>query len=177
MEKNKYISKMLRVEKLDEDHEDMPKVLSLYYESFPRNELIDFNSFYRSHLHGDVLSFYDEKEFVGFIALLTKGNITNILYFAIMPNLRGKGYGTQSLKQILLYFRPNRIILDVEDPDKSKNEAEKTKRTKRVQFYIRAGFKLTNIKYLWSNEYYVIMINNGGDLSQQEFFDFWKYRK
>ena len=99
------------------------------------------------------------------------------MYFAIEPNLRGKGYGTQSLKQIYEYYKQNRIILDVEDPFECNNELEREKRLKRIYFYERAGFKTTNIKYEWGNEFYVIMINKTGDLSKKEFWEFWKLRK
>ena len=157
-------------------HKDIIKVLNLYYNSFPENELIDFSMFFSSS-NGDVLSFYnDNKEFIGFAALITKNNISNLFYFAIEPNQRNKGYGTQSLKQICNYYQNNRIILDVEDPYGSRNEDEYRTRLKRINFYIKAGFRLTNIKYIWSNEYYIIMINKEGKITENEFWDFWKRR-
>ena len=176
-EDNKYFKGTLKMIILERDHPDISKVLELYYSSFPKNELLDFNLFYYSNLKGDVISFYDNDIFVGFASLLSKGNISNILYFAIESNLRGKGYGTQSLIQICHYFKNNRIILDVEDPFECNNEKEREKRLKRIYFYNRGGFKLTNIKYEWANENYVIMINNSGEISEKEFWEFWKARK
>ena len=139
--------------------------------------IIDFNAFYSPRFKSDVISIYDNNQFVGFAVILTKNNISNIMYFAIEPNLRGKGYGTQSLKQISEYYKNNKIILDVEDPFECNNEREREKRLKRIYFYTRAGFKLTNIKYEWGNEFYVIMINKNADLSEKEFWEFWKLRK
>ena len=139
--------------------------------------IIDFNAFYSPRFKSDVISIYDNNQFVGFAVILTKNNISNIMYFAIEPNLRGKGYGTQSLKQISEYYKNNKIILDVEDPFECNNEREREKRLKRIYFYTRAGFKLTNIKYVWANEFYVIMINKNADLSEKEFWEFWKLRK
>ena len=112
-EENQYFSNLLEMKKLDKNHPDLQKVLNLYISAFPQNELMNFNIFYTDHIRGDVISFYDNNKFIGFAALLTKGNISNILYFAIEPNLRGKGYGTQSLKQICNYFKIFKIILDV----------------------------------------------------------------
>ena len=176
-EENKFFKGTLKMNILDRNSPDINYVLELYYSSFPKNELMDFNVFYSSHLKGDVISFYDNDKFVGFASLLSKNDISHILYFAVEPNLRGKGYGTQSLIQICNYFKNNRIILDVEDPFECNNEKEREKRLKRIYFYKRAGFKLTNIRYIWGNEYYIIMINNTGDISEKEFWEFWKSRQ
>ena len=175
-EKNKYFSNLLEMKKLDRNHPDLKKVLNLYLLSFPKNELMNFNIFYSNHIKGDVISFYDNNNFIGFAALLSKGNISHILYFAIEPTLRGKGYGTQSLKQICNYFKNYKIILDVEDPFECNNEREREKRLKRILFYTRVGFKLTTIRYRWSNEDYVIMISNSDYISENEFWDFWNSR-
>ena len=64
-------------------------------------------------------------------------------------------------------------MVDVEDPDK--NEEKKEERLKRIHFYLKVGFKLTNIKYDWNGESYVIMIING-DITKDEFVSFWKNR-
>ena len=69
-----------------------------------------------------------------------------------------------------------KIILDVEDPFECNNEFEREKRLKRILFYKRVGFELTTIRYKWSDEYYVIMISNSDDISEDEFWDFWKTR-
>ena len=176
-EEPKFYNGKLKMNILDKNHPDINKVLLLYYSAFPKNELIDFNAFYSPRFKSDVISIYDNNQFVGFAVILTKNNISNIMYFAIEPNLRGKGYGTQSLKQISEYYKNNKIILDVEDPFECNNEREREKRLKRIYFYTRAGFKLTNIKYEWANEFYVIMINKNADLSEKEFWEFWKLRK
>ena len=177
-EDKKYITRTLKLVKINNAfHEDMIKILNLYYNSFPENELIDFSKFFFSSISGDVLSFYDNNQFIGFAATITNNNITNILYFAIEPDQRSKGYGTQSLKQICDYFKNNKIILDVEDPNGSYNEAEYGRRLKRINFYIKAGFRLTNIKYNWCNEKYIIMINNEAKITESEFLEFWKTRK
>ena len=176
-DEQKFFNGTLKMNILDKNHPDINKVLLLYYSAFPKNELIDFNAFYSPNFKCDVISIYDNNQFVGFAVILTNNNISNIMYFAIEPNFRGKGYGTQALKQICEHYKHNRIILDVEDPFECNNELERDKRLKRIYFYERAGFKTTNIKYEWGNEFYVIMINKTGDLSKKEFWEFWKLRK
>ena len=176
-EKKKFFSNTLEMRRIERYEPDFNKVLNLYNLSFPKNELMNFNVFYTSHLKGDVIAFYDNNKFIGFAALLSNDNISNILYFAIEPTLRGKGYGTQALKQICQYFNKNKIILDVEDAFECNNEREREKRLKRILFYTRVGFKLTNIRYNWNGEYYVIMMINSDNLPEKDFWDFWKSRK
>ena len=174
---NKFFSGTLQIIQMERNHPDMVKVLNLYNNSFPENELIEFDVFFSSKIKGDVISFYDNNQFIGFAALMSHENISNIFYFAIEPNLRGKGYGTQSLKQICQYFQNNKIILDVEDPFECNNEKEREKRLKRITFYKNAGFKLTDIKYNWMNEFYIIMIINSAEITENEFRNFWKFWK
>ena len=174
---NKFFSGILQIIKMERNHPDMNKVLNLYNNSFPENELVDFQEFFSSRIISDVLSFYDNNQFIGFAVLVSYVNISNILYFAIEPNLRGKGYGTQSLKQICQYYQNNKIILDVEDPFECNNEKEREIRLKRISFYKNAGFKLTDIKYNWMNEFYIIMVINSANITENEFRNFWKYWK
>ena len=157
------------------DKDNLDKIKSLYFSAFPENELVNFDDMVHSRiLNGNkIIAFYDEKIFVGFAIVITKFHICHILYIAIEKELRGKGYGTQAINNIIKYCQKNKLMVDVEDPDK--NEEKKEERLKRIHFYLKAGFKLTNIKYDWNGESYVIMIING-DITKDEFVSFWKNR-
>ena len=157
------------------DKDNLDKIKNLYFSAFPKNELLDFEDLIYSRIFkgNKIIAFYDENIFVGFAIILTKFHICNILYIAVESELRGKGYGTLALKNIIKYCQTNRIIVDVEDPDK--NESKREERLKRIGFYSKAGFKLTNIKYNWEGEDYIIMIING-DITENEFWNFWKNR-
>ena len=154
---------------------EINKIKNLYYSAFPKNELLDFKVFLsKNDFKGKkILAFYDKTNFIGFAITISRLKITNILYLAIESQLRGKGYGTQVLKNIGKFFQYNCIIVDVEDPDKT--EINKEERLKRIKFYLNSGFKLTNIKYFWEGEYYIIMALNG-DITENEFWNFWKNR-
>ena len=173
-EKNiKFKLKMKIINKKNEN--EIKKIKNLYYSAFPKNELINFDIFFsKNDFKGKkIFAFFDQTIFVGFAIIITKLKISNILYLAIESELRGKGYGTQVLKNISNFYQNNRIVVDVEDPDKT--EINKEQRLKRIKFYLNAGFKLTNIKYFWENEYYIIMVSNG-DITEMEFWNFWKKR-
>jgi len=174
-EKNiKYKLKMKIINKKNDENE-IKKIKNLYYSAFPKNELFNFDIFFsNNNFKGiKIFAFYDKTIFVGFAIITSKLKISNILYLAIESELRGKGYGTQVLKNISNFYQNNRIVVDVEDPDKT--EINKEQRLKRIKFYLNAGFKLTNIKYFWENEYYIIMVSNG-DITEMEFWNFWKKR-
>lgn len=173
-EKNiKFDLKMKIINKNNENEIKMIK--NLYYSAFPKNELVNFDDFLsKNHFKGKkILAFYDKTNFIGFAITISRLKITNILYLAIESQLRGKGYGTQVLKNIGKFFQYNCIIVDVEDPDKT--EINKEERLKRIKFYLNSGFKLTNIKYFWEGEFYIIMALNG-DITETEFWNFWKNR-
>ena len=157
------------------DKDNLDKIKKLYFSAFPENELLNFEDLIHSRVFkgNKIIAFYDDKTFVGFAVIITKFHICNILYIAIEKELRGKGYGTQALKNIIKYCQKNRIVVDVEDPDK--NEFKKEERLKRINFYLKAGFKLTNIKYNWNGEDYIILVING-DITEDEFWNFWKNR-
>ena len=157
------------------DKENIDKIRTLYFSAFPETELVDFEDLINSRIFkgNKLIAFYDDKIFIGFAIVITKFHISHILYLAVEYELRGKGYGTQALNFIIKYCQSNRLIVDVEDPDK--NESKKEERLKRINFYLKSGFKLTNIKYNWNGENYIIMIING-DITENEFWHFWKNR-
>ena len=174
-EKNiKYKLKMKIINKKNDENE-IKKIKNLYYSAFPKNELLNFDIFFSNNTFKGIkiFAFYDKTIFVGFAIITSKLKISNILYLAIESELRGKGYGTQVLKNISNFYQNNRIVVDVEDPDKT--EINKEERLKRIKFYLNSGFKLTNIKYFWEGEYYIIMALNG-DITENEFWNFWKNR-
>lgn len=84
----------------------------------------------------------------------------HILYLAIAPEFRSYGLGSVMLRR-LEALSPEGILLEVEDPDLSRNEEEFSIRTRRIMFYERNGLtlkksvKLTNFKHS-----YLLMTNS-----------------
>ena len=89
------------------------------------------------------------------IALIKKG--WNVL--AIDKEMRGKNLGKTMLEEFKNSVKERKIILlEAENPDATDDEQEKLARNKRISFYERLGFKVTeNLKYLLVNIDYKIL--------------------
>ena len=69
-----------------------------------------------------MLQFFDKEEggdaapptLCGFSNSITHGSITNIVYFAVKPELRSRGYGSQILQAIRRQHPDTRIVVDIE---------------------------------------------------------------
>ncbi|MBQ4547148.1 MAG: GNAT family N-acetyltransferase [Oscillospiraceae bacterium] len=148
------------------------KIEKLYIESFPENERFSFDMMLRNEKgHYETFAFYDNGNFCGFAILLNSLDISHIIYFATLPELRGKGLGTKALDAIGRIKSGMRIIVDIEReiPGCAENEI----RRRRKNFYLRNGYSETEVRYCWQEEYYEILVS-GGKLSREDFGNFWK---
>jgi len=111
----------------------------LYRSSFPKVERIHYGDLHSLSNcgEGDLLAILDGHDFAG-MAFMVAGELPCLLYFAVDPEFRGKGYGSRSLKLIRSLY--DRFFLFAEDPG---DEAEGGIRHRRLSFYARNG--LTDI--------------------------------
>ncbi|MDR1536761.1 MAG: GNAT family N-acetyltransferase [Clostridiales bacterium] len=70
-----------------------------------------------------------------------------ICYMAIVPDRRGKGYGSKLVSMIDDVFPQLDSIVEVEDPSLAKDEHEAIERSKRIAFYERNGFRALSARY------------------------------
>ena len=116
----------------------------LYEESFPRTERFPFNYVMKrsqkENIKFDI--FYDEDKFIGLSYIIIEKNIVFLLYFAVNNKYRGKGYGTEILKQLKEKYKNYIILLEVEKVEKDSNNYEQ--RVRRKSFYEKNGFYGTN---------------------------------
>lgn len=84
---------MINVKHIKKHSSDVKKIRELMTISFPDNEKIPFWFLLRrtSKNFVDFLSFYDEDLFVGFMYLITKGDLTFVLYIAVNNKIQSKG--------------------------------------------------------------------------------------
>lgn len=169
---------MLQVMRLTKSSKDVEAVKALYKSAFPKNERANFDSMLNYSETDDesfeILTVYDGELFVGFVVVLNSGDISHLLFFAVDEKLRSKGYGSEILKSVHNSKPDRRFIADVEKPDAKCNNNEQ--REKRIRFYSRNGYKMTDVEYRWNGESYVIMSCNG-DISKEEHKAFWKRRE
>ncbi|MBO4888467.1 MAG: GNAT family N-acetyltransferase [Firmicutes bacterium] len=170
--------KELTVKKVDWQTENLPEILRLYRAAFPQIERVDFDTYLDDPVGNlDILSFWDGSLFCGFAAFMTYDDLTQILYFAIEEDLRGQGYGSAALAAMRAYYG-GRIMADLEDPFCAPNDETRVERYRRVGFYERAGYRLTDVRFEWEGENYVMMISGGEQstpsLTMEEYESFWR---
>lgn len=158
------------------------QVKALYESAFPANERIPIK-----HLLDDKIKrefwgrIFDKDDgasgaapkFCGFSNSITHGSITNIVYFAVVPELRSRGYGSQILQVIHEQHPDTRIVVDIEVEEDSKDAEELERRNRRRDFYLRNGFGSSPVDYVWQGEHYRLL-TAGGTVTDKEFRDFWK---
>ena len=172
---NKQMLTMKRI--FEEDKEIYAEIKTLYDAAFPKNERKEIKYLLEKGQDvGEVYAFFDGEKFVGFTCLLNYHSICHVIYFAVAENLRDEGYGTKIIKAVCEAKKRKRVLVDIEmEEDDAPNEAQ---RVKRKEFYLRNGFKDTEITYRWEGDDYEIL-SYGGNCTKGEFRAFWSgiYKK
>ena len=151
----------------------LPQVKALYESAFPANERIPIKHLLDDKIKREFWAFFDGDLFCGFSNSITHGSITNIVYFAVVPELRSRGYGSQILQAIRRQHPDTRIVVDIEVEEDSKDAEELERRNRRREFYTRNGFDSSPVDYIWQGEHYRLL-STGGTVTEKEFRDFWK---
>lgn len=150
-----------------------PQVKALYESAFPANERIPIKHLLDDKIKREFWAFFDGDLFCGFSNSITHGSITNIVYFAVVPELRSRGYGSKILQAIRKQHPDTRIVVDIEVEEDSKDAEELERRNRRRDFYLRNGFDAAPVEYHWQGEHYRLL-SAGGIVTEKEFRDFWK---
>ena len=113
---------------------------------FPPNEHAPYNVIYwqlkKGSLKGLVLC-KGEYEVAYSIFTETSSEYTIVGLLAVYDEYRGHGFGTEFLKELKnIYSDRKGIIVEVEKPERAKNDAGRIVSQKRIKFYERAGFYL-----------------------------------
>lgn len=143
---------------------------SLYNSAFPPEErYLPFKETVEqfSGGRGELLVFADGDQFVGFVMTLPHPKLAYLYYFAIHPDLRSHGYGSQALTLIRDYYAGLPIAFSVEPEDEdAENLAQ---RLKRKDFYRRNGFHDTELFVGYNDCRFQIM--SSGETPSQKIMD------
>lgn len=155
----------IHLEKLS-TKEERKQARSLYQQAFPADERAPFwllsRKAHRSNV--DWWSIYDGDTWTGFFYVLHAGDLSYLFYFAVSPQHRGKGYGTQALCELKKRYAGRRIFLAIEQLDPAaENYAQ---RVNRKHFYERNGFSDLHKKLREGNVVYSLL--GIGDAVQKE---------
>lgn len=142
---------------------DKNLIKKLYYESFDKDERFPFWLLKKCSKEKNVRFnvIYNKDKVIGFQYIIEYDNIAYLMYFAINGDLRGNGYGSKMLKDLIKKYEI--VILSIE-----KVNHLNTNSIKRKQFYLRNGFYETN-KFIKDNgiEYEVLCTNKDYNITKE----------
>lgn len=147
------------------------KIKQLYETAFPEGEQIPWEDLMRlvGEMPLDFTAYYDGKEFIGFTIVYPRKSFNWYWYFAVRKELRGKGYGQQILTQLIEHYKGQTCVLDVESPTQVCDNMEQ--RRKRHAFYLRNGFRDTNVYRTYNDITMTIMMMGEGTFTMQDWDD------
>ena len=144
---------------------------SLYMSAFPDIERIPLESIHRGMTMSDVdyNVILDDGSFVGLAYTMTTDSLIYLIYFAIHPSLRSKGYGGRVLDLIKERAPGNRVFLNIEPVVESDNYDQ---RLSRRSFYEKHGLREFKIITAPDGNDFMTMIS-GSDLTEKEVLDIY----
>ncbi|MCD8347748.1 MAG: GNAT family N-acetyltransferase [Lachnospiraceae bacterium] len=137
-------------------------------EDFPRNERRPFSSMEKMTNEGKYASYgyHDDDQLLAYACyILTEDGMYALLdYFAVIPELRGHGTGSEFLQKLEDELPAhNGVFIEAESPDTAKTDEEVTLRRRRIHFYLSNGAVLTNTKcLLFDVDYNILYIGRSG---------------
>ena len=117
----------------------------------------------------DFTAYYDGEEFIGFTIVYPRKSFNWFWYFAVNEELRGKGYGQQILTQLIERYKGQPFVLDMESTTQVCDNLEQRKR--RQAFYLRNGFRDTNVYRTYNDITMTIMMRGEGTFTMQDWDD------
>ena len=121
--------------------ERIDQIRELYESAFPPDERMPFERVLQKRDAGTMtlLSVENEsREFLGFANITLCQDALALNYFAILPENRGNGYGTDVILELKGRYPERSIVIDIEDDEVESDNAEQRRR--RKAFYERLGF-------------------------------------
>ena len=111
----------------------------LYHRSFPRSERKPLAMIRKMQKQGvtDVWYMEEEGQFVGLAATINSPEIILVDYLAIHDKCRGKGSGSEALKQLRRQYAGKGVFVEIECLYEDADNYEERRR--RKQFYLRNG--------------------------------------
>ncbi len=155
------------------------EIRALYAQAFPKEEQIPWDDLLRlmEEMPLLVTAYYDGETFVGFTVVYPRQHANWFWYFAVVPTLRGKGYGQQILTGLLAEYEGQTLVLDIESPEQPSDNREQRRR--RHAFYLRNGFRDTHVGKTYDNIAYTILTNSDEPFTMTHYeallSDLWRF--
>lgn len=135
---------MLTIKKVTKKLKDYKSIIEIFDVSFPDEEKfpIWFLNTMALRKGFDFTAYYDEETLAGISYTIESETQIFLFYLAVNPAARSKGYGSQILE--ILKSKNKEVVLNIEPLDE--NSANFTQRKRRVEFYNKNGFTLSDYK-------------------------------
>lgn len=144
---------------------------SLYLGAFPECERTSLEALHRFSEEGHVnyMAIWDDG-FRGLVYTVEDDSLLFVLYLAVDPDNRGRGYGSSALEAVHDLAAGRRVFLNAEPPDEG---ADRDVRTIRISFYRDNGFSDSG-KVTFSDGQRFLLLHRGGAVSMDEAAAFYR---
>ncbi|WP_372518563.1 GNAT family N-acetyltransferase [Candidatus Ruminimicrobiellum ovillum] len=158
----------MKTKQITKTNADDEQLKSLYQTAFPENEQIPWDDLIRliDKMRLDFTAYYEDDKFVGFTIVFPHEPFNWYWYFAVVPELRGQGKGQKILSALIEKYKGKTCVLDMESPKQECDNIEQRKR--RHAFYLRNGFRDTNLYRKYDNLEMTIMIMGDAVFTMQD---------
>lgn len=141
-----------------------------YEKSFPKEERYITLDKMIEQENTELYCLVNEEEVLGFVYLIFYKNMIFILYLAVNIGNRSKGHGSYILKWCLNKYEDRNIYLNIDEVKKDSKDYET--RLKRLKFYFKNDFFITNYISEEEKESFNILSNNMEiDIEQYKLLD------
>ena len=147
------------------------QIKQLYQTAFPEDEQIPWEDLVRliGEMHLDFTAYYEGEDFIGFTIVFPHEPINWFWYFAVLPELRGQGKGQEILTTLIEKYKGKTCVLDMESPRQECDN--KDQRERRHEFYLRNGFRDTNLDKKFEVVEMTIMMIGESTFTMQDWDD------
>jgi GNAT superfamily N-acetyltransferase len=158
----------MKTKQITKSNANDEQIKFLYQTAFPENEQIPWEDLVRliDQMQLDFTAYYEDDTFIGFTILFPHKKFNWFWYFAVIPELRGQGKGQKILTYLIEKYKEKNVVLDMESPKQECNNKEQ--RIRRHDFYIRNGFRDTNLYRKYDNLEMTIMIFGNDIFTMQD---------
>lgn len=148
---------------------DNIQIKQLYESAFPENERIPWPDLMRliDEMHLDFTTYEDNNQLVGFTIVYPGPKVNWFWYFAVKEELRGQGMGQQILTRLIQKYEGKTCVLDMESPYQAPCPNPE-QRSRRQQFYLRNGFRDSNLFKSYDDIEMTMMIIGPESFSMQD---------
>lgn len=140
---------------------------------FPANELKPLDMIFKLVSRGryDCYGLVENEEIIGYAFLNRLEGREDYLvdYLAIASDRRNHGLGAELIELLAQKLvDANSILVEVENPEYATDDSDRKLKTGRVNFYMRNGFRDTNVRAVCFGVPFCIIAYGNGDVKSEE---------